>query len=295
MDKGSDSVIQHIINQMPTLTPKGRILGNYVVQHPQKAVFMTTKELAVACDVSEATVVRFVSQLGYGTYGGFLQALRDLVNTGMRLQDRADLPGLKGVAGDRLGQVIAEEMENMRQLYRTVDREALDAFVDELESAPAVYVAGARLSYTFAYYFGWSLSKIRKGVNIIKGSDSTAIDRLNNSPSDALVVIVATSRYPNELIRLAKLVRRLDQRLLVITDSPLCPLCPFAHRTLVVPSQSIPYVGYIAAMSSMISYLILELSAKSRTSVKAHQEKLEQIYLENDILFNLPITPGIEK
>jgi DNA-binding MurR/RpiR family transcriptional regulator len=289
MDSINNSVVQHIVDQMQTLTPKGRILGTYVVQNPLRVVFMTTKELAEACAVSEATVVRFVSQLGYGTYGSFLQSLQDMVNTGMTLQDRVDLHGLKGAGRDRLGQVMAEEMENMRQLYQSIDREALKIFIKQIGDAPAVYVAGSRLSYTFAYYFGWSLSKVRKGVNILKGSDSTVFDRLNNAPTGALVIILATSRYPNELIRLAKVVRRLDQGLLVMADSPLCPLIAFAHKTIVVPSQSIPYIGYIAAMSSVISYMILELAERQRDKVRSHQERLEQIYLENDILFNLPI------
>ena len=295
MESGNNPVIQHIVDQMPQLTPKGRILGNYVVQHPQKAVFMTTKELAEACRVSEATVVRFVSQLGYATYGVFLQALRDLVNSGMTLQDRVDLPGLRGAEGDRLGRVMAEEMENMRQLYQTIDRETLNTFVDQLAETPSVYVAGSRLSYTFAYYLGWSLSKVRKGVNILKGSDSTAFDRLNSATPDALVLIVATSRYPNELIRLAKVARRLEHTLFVMADSPLCPLFPFAHHKLIVHAQSIPYIGYIAAMSSVISYLVLELAARQRQQVGSHQEKLEQIYLENDILFNLPLAADPRK
>jgi DNA-binding MurR/RpiR family transcriptional regulator len=288
MNGVNNPVIQKIVERMGALTPKGRILGNYVVQHPQRVVFMTTKELSEACSVSEATVVRFVGQLGYETYGGFLQALRDMVNTGMTLRDRVDLPGLKGEQTDRFGRILAEEMENMRQLYQTMDRGTLDAFIEEVAAAPAVYVAGARLSYTFAYYLGWSLSKVRKGVNILKGSDSTVLDRLNNAAPGALVVIVATSRYPNELIRLAKVVRRLDQTLLIMADSPLCPLLPFAHKTLVVGSKSIPYIGYIGAMSSVISYMVLEMAARLPDAVNDHQEKLERIYLENDILFNLP-------
>ncbi len=295
MDHDNSPVIQNIVEHMPKLTPKGRILGNYVVHNPQQVVFMTTKELSDACSVSEATVVRFVSQLGYKTYGAFLQALRDMVNTGMRLQDRAGLPNITGGHKDLLDRVIAEEMENMRRLYQTIDRQALNDFVEQLAAAPFIYVVGARLSYTFAYYLGWSLSKIRKGVNILKGSDSTVFDRLNNAPSGAVVVIVATSRYPNELIRLAKVVRRLDQTLLIMTDSPLCPLLSFSHKTLVITSRSIPYIGYIAAMSSVIGYLILELASQFKVEVSRHQEKLEQIYLENDILFNLPMTGSLKK
>ena len=297
MDNGNNPVIQHIVDHMPKLTPKGRILGNYVVQHPQKAVFMTTKELAEACRVSEATVVRFVSQLGYGTYGVFLQALRDLVNTGMTLQDRVDLPGLKGAPRrpprSRHGR---GDGEYAPALPGRRPRDAGYAFVDQLGRGlrPSMWPAPG-LSYTFAYYLGWSLSKVRKGVNILKGSDSIAFDRLNNANADALVLIVATSRYPNELIRLAKVARRLDHTLFVMADSPLCPLFPFSHQKLVVPAQSIPYIGYIAAMSSVISYLVLELAARQRKKVGTHQEKLEQIYLENDILFNLPMTADPKK
>jgi DNA-binding MurR/RpiR family transcriptional regulator len=42
---------------------------------------MTTKELAEARDVSEATVVPFVAGIGYDRYNDFQQALRDFVDT----------------------------------------------------------------------------------------------------------------------------------------------------------------------------------------------------------------------
>ena len=68
-------LIQRISDQHTALTPKARILGDYITANPRKAVFMTTKELAEACNVSEATVVRFVSQLGFHRYGEFQQNL----------------------------------------------------------------------------------------------------------------------------------------------------------------------------------------------------------------------------
>jgi hypothetical protein len=55
------------------------------------------------------------------------------------------------------------------------------------------------------------------------------------------------------------------------------------------------FIGYIAAMSSIISYLVLELATRQQDKVSPHQEKLEQIYLENDILFNLPIGGDLKK
>ena len=286
-DTQAHPVIKGILNQIDTLTPKGKIVGNYIIQNPRKAVFMTTRELSEACGVSEATVVRFVGQLGYSGYGEFLQVLRDFVDSGLSLPERMDLPGMKGPGSDLLHRVIFEEMNNLRQFYETIDIEVLIRIVEQLQESATVYVIGSRVSYTFAYYLGWSLTKVRRGVHIIKGSDSAAIDWLTNAPDDSLVVIITTSRYPNELIKLGKVARRLQHNLLVITDNTLCPLIPFAHLSLVVPSRSIPLIGYPTTIFCIINYLMLELVNRQHPQLKEYQEKLEQMYLENDVLFNM--------
>jgi len=280
-------VIKDIVNRMNTLTPKGKILGSYIIQNPRKAVFMTTRELSEACGVSEATVVRFVGQLGYSGYGEFLQVLRDFVDSGLSLPDRMDLPGMRGPGSDLLHRVIFEEMNNLRQFYETIDMEVLIRIVEQIQESATVYVIGSRVSYTFAHYLGWSLTKVRRGVHILKGSDSTAIDWLTNAPDHSLVVIITTSRYPNELIKLGKVARRLQHNLLVITDNTLCPLIPFAHLSLVVPSRSIPLIGYPTTIFCIINYLMLELVNRQDPQLKEYQEKLEQMYLENDVLFNM--------
>jgi DNA-binding MurR/RpiR family transcriptional regulator len=159
--------------------------------------------------------------------------------------------------------------------------------VELLHASSAVYVIGSRLSYTFAYYLGWSLTKIRKKVHIMRGSDSTCIDFLTIAPEESLVLIFATTRYPNELIRMGKLVKRLNQTLLVITDGALCPLIPFADLSIIAPSRHIPLIGSPTTLSCLINFFVVELAARCGADLKPHQEKLEKVYLENDVLFNL--------
>jgi len=286
-ETSSHPTIKAIVEQHPSLTPKGRILGNYILENPRKAVFMTTKELSETCEVSEATVVRFVSQLGYSGYSSFRQALRDFVDTDLNLLERKNLSGLQGPDVHRLHRVVLEEMDNLRYFFEIADMDTLHTAVDAMEQSEHIYVVGSRLSYTFAYYLGWSLTKIRQNVQILKGSDSTAIDWLTIAPDGSLVIIVATTRYPNELIRLGKLVRRLDKKLLVIADSALCPLIPFAHLSLVAPSKNIPFIGSPTPISCLINYLVQELASRDGERLEEHQRTLEQVYRENDVLFNL--------
>ena len=291
-DPISHPVINDISNKLDSLTPKAQILGNYIMQNPSKAVFMTTKELAQICDISEATVVRFVSTLGYEGYSDFQNALKDFVNTGLSLPERADIKGIKEHGADRLHRGVLEELGNLQHLYENISVETMNEFVDQLDKVNTVYVVGSRISYTYAYYLGWSLTKIRKGVHILKGSDSTSFDLLVNANSPSLVILTTSTRYPNELIKLARMIQRSSHTLLTMTDSSICPIIGFSDLSLVVPSRSIPFIGNVSGMLVAIQYIVQELANKKGENLENYQKQLEQVYLENDILFNLEPRQG---
>ncbi len=283
------SIMKTIEKKRANLTPKGRQLADFVVSNPGKVVFMTTKELSETCQVSEATVVRFVDQLGYGGYSHFIQALRDLLDTELNLIDRLDLTDIKGPGGTRFQRVVFEEINNLKRLLKSIDLRQVDSIVERLHTSPAVTVIGSRLSYTLAYYLGWSLTKIRPNIQILKGSDSTVLDALTFAPPKNLVIIIATTRYPNELIRIGKFVRRLGHRLIVLADSTACPLIRVADQSLVIPLTNIPFIGSPTALGCLINFIVQELATKKGAALKQHQGKLEQTYRDNDVLYNLTI------
>ena len=280
-------VLQRIRDHLAEQTSKGRLLSEFILEQPKKVVFMTTKELASASQVSEATVVRFVRRLGYGGYSEFQQELRDLLDAEINLLDRSSLSHVGQPQTDRLHRVVFEGLENLQHFYENVDASSLERVVQALQDAHTVYVTGSRLSYAPAYLLGWGLTKVRPGVHILKGSDSTCIDWLTNAGQKSLVVAFSTTRYPNELIRLGKAARRLGHKLLVIADSSFSPLLSFADLSLIAPSKNIPFYGDLTISNCLIRYLVLELASRLGESSTSYQKRLEQMYLENDILFNV--------
>jgi len=283
----SHPFLTNLHERRPFLTPKGKILADFVEQNPRQAVFMTTRQLSRTVGVSEATVVRFVDRLGYKGYPDFIQDLREYVDTQLTLIDRITLSRINGETAERVFRVIDEEIANLKEFYKTADFDTISQAAHILLEAPCVYVVGSRLSYTFAYYLGWSLTKIRGHVHILKGSDSTCIDWLTIAPENSLVVIFAMSRYPNELIRLARLVRNHGQRLLSISESTGCPVNQFADLRIVVRCLHFPVIGSPSVMASLVNSLTAEMIALGAQKVRPHQERLEQAYRENDVLFNL--------
>jgi DNA-binding MurR/RpiR family transcriptional regulator len=286
----SNVILESISQLRNQLTPKGRILADYIIKFPRKVVFMTTRELAGSCNVSEATVVRFVTRLSFGTYSQFQQALRDYVDTELTLSERLDITNSEAPGSERFRRLIFQEMDNLKQLFKTLDMEIVDRVVNLLKDSPDLYVIGSRISYMFAYYMGWSLSRIRQNVRILKGSDTTTLDWLGMAHPESVVVIMATSRYPNELIKVAKYAMRVGKKIVLITDSAKCPLIQFSHEFLIAPSRYIPFTGAPIAISCLINFISFELANIIENDVKEHQKKVEQNYLENDIFFNLRTT-----
>ena len=124
----SQTLPDRIAKYNEELTPKSRIIGDYVKENPRKVVFMTVAELAKACEVSEATVVRFVGQLGYEGYSDFQQSLREFVDTELTLLDRVDLKDMLEPGAERFRRVVSEEIDNLRQLFEQADVDPMGGF-----------------------------------------------------------------------------------------------------------------------------------------------------------------------
>lgn len=70
-----------MLNQGARPLSKGhRRIAEYIAQHYDKAVFMTAGALGRECGVSESTVVRFASAMGYEGYPELRERLRGLVS-----------------------------------------------------------------------------------------------------------------------------------------------------------------------------------------------------------------------
>ena len=65
-----------IAEQAGRFTRGQQLLAHFISEHCDKAAFMSSFDLAAVTGVSQSTVIRFASALGYGGYGAFQEALQ---------------------------------------------------------------------------------------------------------------------------------------------------------------------------------------------------------------------------
>ena len=72
----NDDLLKKIEELIPKFSKSQKLIANFILEHYEKAAYMTALKLGKTVGVSESTVVRFAAQLGYDGYPAM--ALRDI-------------------------------------------------------------------------------------------------------------------------------------------------------------------------------------------------------------------------
>ena len=126
------SAIENIQAQYETLSPTERKLADYVLKNTAKVVDFTVKDLALASDVSEATVVRMCQHVGFKGYWPFRMSLsKELV----RYQNHEMVNTVNSV-----GDVFREYSKIMLNIADNINSETVYRCVDLLRNCDQVHL-----------------------------------------------------------------------------------------------------------------------------------------------------------
>lgn len=89
-------------------------LADYVIENYDKAVFLTAAKLGDVVGVSESTVVRFATQLGYKGYPGFQKALEELVRNKLNSIQRMEVTYGRIAQSEILETVLHSDIERLK-------------------------------------------------------------------------------------------------------------------------------------------------------------------------------------
>ena len=71
-----DDLLHRMSEMMPEFSKGQKLIANYILQHYERAAYMTALKLGNTVNVSESTVVRFANRLGYEGYPQLQRSLQ---------------------------------------------------------------------------------------------------------------------------------------------------------------------------------------------------------------------------
>lgn len=159
-----------LLQQKENTFSKGkRLLAKYIADSYDKAAFMTAAKLGEIVGVSESTVVRFASELGFNGYPGMQEAMQLLVRKKMSSDHAVEI---SSDDTDAVSLVFRDELENLRQTAVFLDKDVLYNVVRAIEISENIYIIGSKTNSLLAEYLGYHLQFIFGNVHILTDSGS---------------------------------------------------------------------------------------------------------------------------
>lgn len=249
-----------------------------------KAAFMTAGHLGRKAQVSESTVVRFASQLGYEGYPNMQRALQELVRGRLTSLQRIQVSRDQMQEQDVLTGVMQRDMNSIHTAIEQLDRAAFDRVVDRLLTASHIYLMGVRSSAFLAGYLNFYLHLMFKNVTLVQNAAAGEIfEQLSQiGPGDVLVGI-SFPRYSQMAIHAVEYARDRGADVVAITDSQMSPLYRMATVSLLVRSDMISFVDSMAAPLSLLNALIVAVGRQKNEEVSGTFSQLENVWSKYNI------------
>lgn len=254
-------------------------IAAYILENYDKAAFMTASRLGILAGVSESTVVRFASELGYDGYPSMQRALQDMIRSRLTSTQRIQAAG--DMFQDVLPAVIQSDIDKLRQMLGHANRSGFDRVVDKILSSRHVYILGVRSSSFVAGYLHFYMHLLSENVTLIQSNAAGEMfeQMLRMGPGDVLIAI-SFPRYSKVTINTVKFARDRGAEIIAITDNELSPVYQLSQAALLAPCEMISFVDSMVAPLSLINALLVALSNRCGANVSATFAELENIWNE---------------
>jgi DNA-binding MurR/RpiR family transcriptional regulator len=266
------------LNQSGKRLSKGhRKIAQYIVEHYEKAVFMTASKLGESVGVSESTVVRFASAMGYEGYPQLQRSLQELVSHRLTANQRFEM-STEIDPREALGVVLKSDMQNLRATMEQMDVAVFEDVVNRLLSAKSIYVMGLRSAAPLAQFMGYYLNYIFDNVHLVSSGATDVFEEISKLKENDVLVGISFPRYSSRTLEAMRFAKRCGAQVVAITDGPMSPLADMADATLTARTDMASFVDSLAAPLSLINALLVALGLHRKEALKEHFHQLESIW-----------------
>ncbi len=274
-------ILTVIQEKMSTFSKGQKRIAHYILESYDKAAFMTASKLGKTVNVSESTVVRFASELGYDGYPSMQKSLQKMIRNRLTSVQRIE------VSYDRFGDqnvltsVLQSDIEKIRMTMEEADHQSFENAVEAIVKARRIYIIGVRSSAGIATFLHFYLNLIFDNVVLIGASTTSEVyENLIKVRAEDAVIGISFPRYSSRTVNGMKFARDQGATTIAITDSEASPLAATSTYTLTARSDMASFVDSLVAPLSLVNALLVAVSRKKNDDLSNTFQKLEKIWEE---------------
>lgn len=283
-NKNANELLNKIDKNYEQMSKGQKLLADYILKNYDKAVFLTAAKLGKVVGVSESTVVRFATQLGYQGYPGFQKALEELVRNKLNSIQRMEVTYGRISQSEILASVLQSDIEKIKLTLANIDQNAFELAVDMILHAKRIYVVGIRSCAPLANFLSFYLNLIFDNVTSVHTNSSSEIfEQLIRIGADDVIIGISFPRYSMRTLKALEFASNRKAKVITLTDSVHSPMTLYSSCNLIARSDMASIVDSLVAPLSVVNALVVALCMKKQKDVIATLETLEQIWDEYQV------------
>ncbi len=260
-------------------------LTAYISENYDEAAFLTAARLGEIVGVSESTVVRFASFLGYKGYPQFMEAMGDIVKGRLAQSEKPETITRRASDDKLFSTFFKNDIENLKESMRNIGDDNFNKAVDVICGANRIYVIGLGENGLLAEYFCNLIMRITSDVKLIKHSDISGIfGRLIDIGENDAVVAVSMKPYSMKTLKALEYANDRNAKIVTITDTLLSPVNLYSSCNLAVSSDMSDVMGSITSGCALVQALFLSVLRKNSARFNRRTEALEGVIEEYQLL-----------
>lgn len=279
-----EDAISKIQKGMDGFSKGQRSIARYILENSSKAAYMTAVKLGNISHVSESTVVRFATELGYDGYPHFQRALRESIRNKLNAVQRLELTEEHVGAEETLETVLNADIECIRRTLEQLDKAAFEKAIETIVNADHIYVIGVRSASSLATFLSFYLNLLFHHVKLIQGITAGEVyeEVLRVGPNDVIIGL-SFPRYSNRTINVLKYAKSQGATVIGITDSVHSPIHALADCTLICSTGMTSVVDSLVAPLSVINALVVSLCLSKKDELYTTFDRLEKLWASNGV------------
>ncbi len=279
MDSKKIDIFSIIESSMPRMSKGQKAIARYIMSNYEKSAYLTAARIGLETGVSESTVVRFASELGFSGFPAFQNKLREDLKVKLTSVERLNTSAYPESSGGPARSVLNSDLEKLRHTIEHFDNAAFNNAADMITSAKRIYVLGVRSAAPLAAFLSFYLNLIFDDVRLVSTSSvSEMFEQIMSAKEGDVVIGISFPRYSRRTIKAMQFSRDIGASVLAITDKPDSPIAINSDCALLAPSEMASFVDSLVAPLSLINALLVELGRRNRGRMTETFEKLERIW-----------------
>jgi DNA-binding MurR/RpiR family transcriptional regulator len=265
-----------------------KVMRELIANYPA-AGLGTAGRLAREAGVSDPTVVRFVTKLGFAGYPAFQESLLSEVEAQMAspltMFDRRSIDFAEDPCRATMWAAVAAVEANLATVL-TADISAAIGLIADPKAR--VFCLGGRFSRHLAALLHAHLFQLRTGTFLLAGTAADLSDTLADLSSRDVLVVFDYRRWQTDVVAFSKQAALQGARVVLFTDPWRSPISNFAKVVLASPVDSASPFDTMVPALALIEGLIAAMTTQASEAARARITIVERFRTANRVTLDAP-------